>query len=81
MVKRNLLRTSTGNLNLFCLICQTSFLRQSKKGIMRLMENLGFIAVVIIFGFLFFGPHTKSKKKDDKKGGGDKKEGGDKGKK
>lgn len=48
---------------------------------MRLMENLGFIAVVIIFGFLFFGPHTKSKKKDDKKGGGDKKEGGDKGKK
>lgn len=45
------------------------------------MENLAFIALAVIFGFVFFGPHSKSKKKDDKKDGGDKKEGGDKGKK
>lgn len=42
------------------------------------MENLGFIVLAIVFGFLFFGPHAK--KKEEKKGG-DKKEGGDKGKK
>ncbi len=34
------------------------------------MENLTFIIVAIIFGFVFFGPHNKSKKpkkkKDDK---------------
>lgn len=44
------------------------------------MENLTFIIVAVIFGYVFFGPHHKSKPKDDKKGG-DKKEGGDKGKK
>lgn len=38
------------------------------------MENLGFIIVAIIFGYLFFGPHAKVKeKKDDKGGKGDKK--------
>lgn len=42
------------------------------------MENLGFIVLAIVFGFLFFGPHAKAKKKDDK-GGDDKKGGGDKG--
>ena len=47
---------------------------------MGFMENATFIALAIIFGFLFFGPHSKSKAKDDKKGG-DKKEGDDKGKK
>jgi hypothetical protein len=41
------------------------------------MENLTFIALAVIFGYVFFGPHAKSKPKDDKKGF-DKKEGGDK---
>lgn len=37
------------------------------------MENITFIILAVIFGYLFFGPHTKGKeKKDDKKGGGDK---------
>lgn len=45
------------------------------------MENLAFIALAVVFGFVFFGPHNKSKPKDDKGGGGDKKGGGDKGKK
>jgi hypothetical protein len=32
------------------------------------MEDLGFIIFAIIFGYVFFGPHTKKKeeKKDDK---------------
>lgn len=35
------------------------------------MENITLIIAAAIFGFLFFGPHTKSAKpKDDKKGGG-----------
>lgn len=33
------------------------------------MENITFIVAAAIFGFLFFGPHMKSAKKDDKKGG------------
>ncbi len=32
------------------------------------MSDLGLIIFAVIFGFIFFGPHTKSKKKDDKKG-------------
>ena len=36
------------------------------------MEDIILIIAVIIFGFLFWGPHNKSKPKDDKKGGGDK---------
>lgn len=37
------------------------------------MENVTFLIAAIIFGFVFFGPHTKAKeKKDDKKGGGKK---------
>jgi hypothetical protein len=42
------------------------------------MENLTLIIVVGVFGYLFFGPHSKSKakpkddKKDDKKSGGKK---------
>lgn len=39
------------------------------------MENITFIIAAVIFGFLFFGPHNKSEKKDDKKGG-DKDKGG-----
>ena len=39
------------------------------------MENLGFIILAVIFGYLFFGPHAKSKAKDDKGGKGDKKSG------
>ncbi len=39
------------------------------------MSDLGLIIFVLIFGFIFFGPHNKSKPKDDKKdekGGGKK---------
>jgi hypothetical protein len=33
------------------------------------MDNITFLIAAIIFGFVFFGPHTKAKeKKDDKKG-------------
>ena len=39
------------------------------------MENLTFLIVAIIFGYVFFGPHNKSKKPDGDKGG-DKKGGG-----
>ncbi|HEY4478405.1 MAG TPA: hypothetical protein VI775_01010 [Candidatus Paceibacterota bacterium] len=35
------------------------------------MNDLGLVIFAIIFGYLFFGPHTKSKeKKKDDKGGG-----------
>ncbi len=37
------------------------------------MENITFIILAIIFGFLFFGPHNKTKEKKDDKKGGDKK--------
>ncbi len=41
--------------------------------IIYVMENVTFLIAAIIFGFVFFGPHTKAKeKKDDKKGGGKK---------
>ncbi len=32
------------------------------------MENLTFIVVAVVVGIMLFGPHTKSKPKDDKKG-------------
>ncbi len=40
------------------------------------MSDLGLIIVVIVFWFIFFGPHTKSKdagKKGGDKGGGGRK--------
>jgi len=41
------------------------------------MGDIVFIIAAIIFGYLFFGPHMKSEKKEDKKGGEKgKKEGG-----
>lgn len=35
----------------------------------NITENLTFIVLAVVFGFLFFGPHMKKKeeKKDDKK--------------
>jgi hypothetical protein len=33
------------------------------------MENLTIIVIAAVFIFLFWGPHNKSKPKDDKKGG------------
>jgi|GEM_PF-3070717 len=32
------------------------------------MSDLGLIIFAIIFGYIFFGPHMKSKPKDDKEG-------------
>ncbi len=34
----------------------------------RYMENLLLIVIVGVFAYMFYGPHTKSAKKDDKKG-------------
>jgi preprotein translocase subunit YajC len=34
------------------------------------MSDLGIVIAIVVFWFLFWGPHTKSaEKKDDKKGG------------
>lgn len=39
----------------------------------NLAENLGIIILVIVFGYIFYGPHAKSKGGDDKGGKGGKK--------
>ncbi len=33
------------------------------------MENFIFIVVVVVFGYIFFGPHAKGKPEEDKKSG------------
>ncbi len=36
----------------------------------NLMSDFALIIVALVFIFIFFGPHNKSKPKDDKKPGG-----------